>query len=117
MSFEQRLDKVASEITDIVKKKNKDYGNSYEMMIDKYGLVALLIRFQDKMGRLDNLVLKDSKIAVVDESIEDTLKDIAGYALLELARLEKGKPIQVPLGGLTINKSPFEAQSSYYKEL
>jgi Nucleotide modification associated domain 1 len=91
MSFEQRVDKVSSEVIDIVKRKNKDYGNSYEIMVEKYGLVALLIRFQDKLGRLDSLVLKGQEQKVSDESIEDTLKDIAGYALLELARLEKSK--------------------------
>lgn len=100
MSFEQRLDVIASEITDIVKRKNKDYGNSFEIMMDKYGMVALLIRFQDKIGRLDSLVLKGNEQLVDDESYDDTLKDIAGYALLALEYFEakKAKPPAAPYG-------------------
>lgn len=93
MSFELRVDEVAENISSIVKKKNKDYGNSYEKMINRYGEVALLIRFQDKLGRLDSLVLKGQDQKVADESIEDTLMDIAGYAILELVRRKQSDDI------------------------
>ncbi|MGG1219377.1 nucleotide modification associated domain-containing protein [Priestia endophytica] len=99
MSFDKAVENIGYSVVATVKKKNKDYGNSYEKMIDKYGMVALLIRFQDKLGRLDSLVLKGQEQEVPDESIEDTLKDIAGYALLELTRREmkKKKGINISL--------------------
>lgn len=78
-------------IAGTVQKKNRDYGNSYEEMINKYGQVALMIRFQDKFGRLESIVLKGQEVEVSDEKVEDTLMDIAGYAILELARLKKLK--------------------------
>jgi hypothetical protein len=104
MSFDKAVENIGYSVVATVKKKNKDYGNSYEKMIDKYGMVALLIRFQDKLGRLDSLVLKGQEQEVSDESIEDTLKDIAGYALLELTRRELEKESEVKTG-LTPNIS------------
>jgi hypothetical protein len=103
MSFDKAVENVGYSVVSIVKKKNKDYGNSYEKMIDKYGEVALLIRFQDKLGRLDSLVLKGQEQEVSDESIEDTLKDIAGYALLELTRRELEKEKKTTFGGSCIS--------------
>jgi hypothetical protein len=93
--FDVIVDHLAESIAETIKKKNKDYGNSFEKMIDKYGMVALLIRFQDKFGRLDSIVLKGQAVEVKDESIEDTLLDIAGYAILELARRKKIKTEEV----------------------
>jgi hypothetical protein len=97
LSFEQRLEKIAEEIVEIVIKKNKDYGNSFDLMIDKYGMIALLIRFQDKIGRLDSLVLKGQKQEVEDESYVDTLKDIVGYGLLALQYLEAKQADRISL--------------------
>lgn len=95
MSFESIVDNISKDIAETIKRKNKDYGNSYEVMIDKYGQVALMIRFQDKIGRLESIVLKGQEVEVSDEKVEDTLMDIAGYAILELARLKKVKAEEV----------------------
>lgn len=42
----------------------------------------------DKLNRLSTLIQKDAK---VNESIEDTIMDIAGYAILTLIELRKSK--------------------------
>lgn len=72
--------------------KNADYGNSFESSLEEYGLIAALIRMEDKMGRLRTLIKSsminyildnDSDIAKVkDESISDTLRDLSNYALM-----------------------------------
>ncbi len=65
-------------------KKNADYGNSFEILRGKYGLAGTMIRLSDKMNRLDNLIHLSTE-PEVEESVEDTLRDLAGYAVLELA--------------------------------
>lgn len=72
--------------------KNADYGNSFESSLEEYGLIAALIRMEDKMGRLRTLIKSfminyildnESDIAKVkDESISDTLRDLSNYALM-----------------------------------
>lgn len=72
--------------------KNADYGNSFESSLEEYGLIAALIRMEDKIGRLRMLIKSsminylldnESDIAKVkDESISDTLRDLSNYALM-----------------------------------
>lgn len=70
-----------SELADLLVRKNHDYGDSFSQQYGKYGLMSALIRMDDKMRRLETLQQAESK-AQVDESIGDTLLDLAGYALL-----------------------------------
>ena len=68
-------------------KKNHDYGNSFDKSLDKFGLVASTVRLGDKMNRIESLT---SKIALVnDESIKDTLLDLANYAIMTVMWLNK----------------------------
>ena len=52
--------------------------------------MSALIRMDDKMRRLETLQQAESK-AQVDESIGDTLLDLAGYALLSYVEQSKTK--------------------------
>lgn len=61
-------------------RKNHDYGNSFDKSLDKFGLVASVVRIGDKMNRIKSLVQK--KAMVQDESIRDTLLDMANYAIM-----------------------------------
>ena len=80
---------ICDEIHKLWKAKNSDYGNSYDKTRDEYGSVAPLIRIDDKLNRLKQLTRNgDPK---VNESIEDTLMDLAGYAILEILYLRKHK--------------------------
>lgn len=70
--------------------KNADYGNSFESSLEEYGLIAALIRMEDKMGRLRTLIKSEANVK--DESISDTLRDLSNYALMASVWLEN-KPI------------------------
>lgn len=70
---------IALEVAELVEKKNRDYGNSFDKTLNEYGDTAYFLRIEDKISRLKSL---SKKAAEVDESIEDTLKDIVGYTLL-----------------------------------
>ena len=67
--------------------KDSDYGDSFGKTFDKYGIVSALTRMSDKLNRLDNLA--SSNTMQVDESIEDTLLDLANYAMLTYLEIHK----------------------------
>lgn len=68
--------------------KNKDYGDSFSSIREEFPN-AVLVRLSDKFQRIKTLMLKGCG-PEVDESIEDTLIDLANYALMEVVarRLE-----------------------------
>lgn len=74
---------IANEIAELVEKKDKDYNSAFSKTLKEYGNVAYFLRIDDKLNRLKSLLL-DNKDAEVNESVEDTLKDIVGYTLLML---------------------------------
>ena len=75
---------------DVFTKKRHDYGPTSEYTFEKFGLVSMLIRMYDKLGRLMNLCEK-GKEPRVDESIEDTLFDLANYAMITVLEIDKMK--------------------------
>lgn len=78
------------ELLSIFEKKNADYGNSFEESLEKHGIIAAIVRMEDKMGRLNSLTKPGSKQKVSDESLIDTLKDLSNYALMTAVWLEEG---------------------------
>ena len=83
-----------TELTDIFEKKNADYGNSFEESLEKHGLIAAVVRMEDKMLRLSTLSKNESEQLVKDESIIDTLKDLSNYALMTAVWLEQTQLLQ-----------------------
>ena len=81
--------KICEELTQIYYNKNQDYGDSFAIVRAKVP-DAIRVRLWDKMLRLDNL-LSGADALVQSETIEDTLKDMANYCLMELIerQLEK----------------------------
>jgi hypothetical protein len=67
--------------------KNKDYGNSFEQSLNKFGIVAGIVRMGDKMNRIESLSTKEAQVK--EESIKDTLIDLANYAIMTLIWLNK----------------------------
>lgn len=82
--FKEYTDKLA----DVLYKKNRDYGNSFDKTVNKIGHRVLLVRVMDKYDRIENLILNDEKNKVVDESLKDTFLDLAGYSILSLRFLD-----------------------------
>ena len=80
------FEKIADEIVEMLDKKFQAYG---EDNLKIYGLLGVLVRMQDKLSRLSNQIFTDN---MAFETIEDTLKDIAGYSIATL-RLLRDKEI------------------------
>ena len=79
--------KVCQELTETYEKKNADYGNSFEISLDKHGLIAAIVRMDDKMNRVTTLNKADEHM-VNDESVRDTLMDLANYAIMSVMWLD-----------------------------
>ena len=74
-------------MTDLYARKNRDYGNSFDRSMDKFGLVVAAIRIGDKVNRLQSLIEKGGA-EVKDESIADTFIDLACYSIMTLMWME-----------------------------
>ena len=85
----QNMHDAHKELQEIFVKKNTDYGNSFEESLEKHGLIAAIVRMEDKMSRLNTL--SKNEALVKDESIIDTLKDLSNYALMSAVWLEQGE--------------------------
>lgn len=66
----------------IYAKKNHDYGDSFGAGYAEYGMTMAVIRLEDKVRRLKSLLKAEAQVD--DESIEDTLIDLANYAIMTL---------------------------------
>ena len=73
---------IVLELNKLYEEKNADYGDSFTNTRKKFDN-AILIRLNDKLSRLETLIMTGNQ-RVIDESIDDTLKDLANYALMEL---------------------------------
>ncbi|MDS1005380.1 DUF1599 domain-containing protein [Clostridium sporogenes] len=87
MKYEKH-NEICEELNKIYKNKNHDYGDSFGETYSKLGIISAITRITDKVNRLQSLCTKD---ALVDESIKDTLMDLANYAVMTLIELEGDK--------------------------
>lgn len=77
-------------LAETLQEKNKAYGDSFAKSVDKYGLSVIGVRLSDKYNRIEHLIT-NHELKENDESLEDTLLDMAGYSILALKYLEEHK--------------------------
>ncbi|KAA9242186.1 DUF1599 domain-containing protein [Aerococcus mictus] len=83
---------ITDEMANLYDRKNSDYGNSFDRSIDQFGLVASAVRLGDKYNRFSQLINANQQVK--DESIRDTLIDLANYAVMTILWLdEKGEVV------------------------
>ena len=84
MTFSKKLDKKTKEITDLLKSKNKAYGNSAlnpaNIFSQANAIDSLCARIDDKLMRIKNKGIYDAT--------EDTVNDLIGYLMLLLMAIE-----------------------------
>ena len=88
-------------------RKNHDYGNSFERSLDNHGLLAGVVRMEDKVNRLSFLVSSDTDPKVLSESLPDTLIDLANYATMAAAWLKNNESTfeyEVPQKGTSVKE-------------
>lgn len=74
-------------MSELYARKNADYGDSFGISIQKYGPIAGLTRISDKFNRLENLIVHGEQ-KITEESVSDTLIDLASYSLMLLLEME-----------------------------
>lgn len=93
--FINRLTELYNENIEISKKKNNDYSGPNRnpfanfRIAETYGIPAekaILVRMSDKMARIATAL--DRELLVDDETVSDTLKDLANYSMILLMYLE-----------------------------
>lgn len=77
---------VCKELNELYSRKNHDYGDSFHETFKKYGLTMSAIRLGDKFQRFESLLKADNQVK--DESIRDTLIDLANYAIMTVMELD-----------------------------
>ena len=83
----QRHKVICDGIHELYKRKNHDYGDSFGESFRDYGPLAGMIRMEDKFNRLKTL-LRGADQQVEDETVTDTLRDLANYAIMTLLEME-----------------------------
>lgn len=78
----------ARALHDIYVRKNSDYGSSFEDSLDKYGVIAAVVRLQDKVSRYQSLTTEGAIQKVHDEKVEDTLLDMINYSVMTIMYYE-----------------------------
>ena len=77
---------ICQKLNQVYKAKNHDYGDSFGYTYKKLGIISAMTRLSDKMNRLMSLAVSHDA-QVKDEKIEDTLLDMANYAIMTLIEL------------------------------
>lgn len=83
-----RFREIANSLGDLYTKKNSAYGNSFGDTYKRLGIISAVTRISDKYNRLCNIAINPD-IDNLGESLEDTLKDLASYAIMTLIELRR----------------------------
>lgn len=83
----QRHKAICEELNSLYERKNHDYGDSFHQTFVDEGMAMARIRLGDKFSRFKTLS-KSAEQMVADESILDTLLDLANYAIMTILEME-----------------------------
>lgn len=86
----ERHSDICKEINALYARKNHDYGDSFHQTFTEEGMAMPRIRLGDKLARFKSLT-KSKVQEVKDESIRDTLIDLANYAIMTVLELDDQK--------------------------
>lgn len=91
-----KADKIAihknlcTKMHDLYERKNADYGDSFSQLRTRYPNFVCM-RIFDKLNRLETIMQPGYECKVSDETVEDTLMDIANYAVMEIVERQAAK--------------------------
>jgi hypothetical protein len=79
--------KITGDMLALTTKKSNDYASPEDPFANfkMFGEIGILVRMSDKMARLKTALYDRREMACTDESIEDTVLDLATYAILLLS--------------------------------
>lgn len=86
--------KITEEMAALYERKNKDYGNAFSDEVKDSGWGYATGLLGNKVRRVRNLLLHTDCQSEVKESVEDSLIDLANYAVMTLMEVRTQKEIQ-----------------------
>lgn len=78
-------------LNEVYNRKNHDYGDSFHQTFLEEGFAMARIRLTDKLNRFKALTRANEKQKVTDESLQDTLMDLANYALMTILEIREAE--------------------------
>ena len=88
----ERHSEITKQLNEIYIAKNTDYGDAFGDTFKKLGIISAVTRIADKTNRLMSLSAKtEAERNVKDETIKDTLMDLANYAIMTLIEVEESE--------------------------
>lgn len=78
---------ITNDMYDTFKAKNHDYGNSFSELFAECGMTYAYGHLSEKLKRVKSLMSDEAKVK--DESMRDSLLDLANYAILTIMELDK----------------------------
>ena len=94
---------IVNEMADLYEKKNANYGDSFSQLFDALGPISGLVPLHNKLDRATSLI-KGNKNNF--ESLEDTFKDLACYAIMNLIEMKSRATTTGEQGELTTIGEP-----------
>ena len=80
---------ICGELNELYRKKNHDYGDSFHQEYEEDGIIVAKFHIGEKYNRFKRLIKADGEVK--EESIRDTLMDLANYAILTVMELDAEK--------------------------
>ena len=100
MNVQQRIEEECAALARLLATKNAAYGDAASsppiLMPNLTPATALFVRMSDKVARIRSLV---TGADANDESLEDTIRDLAGYCILYLATNENRRNLNYDENG------------------
>ena len=103
---------IVTEMADLYEKKNSNYGDSFGQLYSALGPISGLVPLHNKLDRATSLIKGNNNNF---ESLEDTFKDLACYAIMNLIEMKIAntealttpiKDIELPTGRVELNFNP-----------
>ena len=82
----QQFKQITDEMYDLTSRKNNDYGGESDPWKNfrDFGELGILVRMSDKFARIKTALHEKRAFQVADETVEDTIKDLATYSIILL---------------------------------
>ena len=83
---EKKFKSITDAMLNVYHRKNLDYGNSFGEAFKEFGLISAVVRMGDKYRRIKSL--SSGRKNLVNESIKDTLMDMANYCIMTMIEMD-----------------------------
>lgn len=82
----REFEQITKHMLEVYRRKHHDYGQSTKDTYRKYGPVSMAVRMRDKLNRFETLIELEKRgdQIMVNESLFDTLLDLANYAIITM---------------------------------